>query len=359
MKTSKTNSLLRLVAFLLITVVLIGVVGVVSEGMEKKPEQNNPTNQPESNIPSPPATDIPSVVTRYENYLSGLSCSLEESQEIPLCYMLTPSTAIYGIKDAELTIEFPLENGKTRLLLYTTKTSTLGKIGSIAPARKYITPLLSSFGGILVHNGEDDTVNYSSSEIKNNIDLSKSNAYSYTEGYAQVYTNNNLIANALENLRFITKQSQAPTLPYSFPDSLDKTVRGTYQAQNIRIPFHEENQAHLMYDVSCGEYKYERNGEYLTDLHTGESVSYKNAFILFCDTTTYERTDTTELVLETNEGGIGYYFTNGTMTKFIWIRDAEGRLLFNDLSGQKLVINRGNTYISFFKTTQKNSVTIY
>ena len=357
MKISKTNSLLRLVAFLLITVVLVGAVGIVSEGIEKEPTTND-TNQPNAPILTPPATDIPAVSERYENYLSGLSCSMIDSKTVPICYMMSPTSNLYGIKDAELTIEFPLENGQTRLLVYTSNTGALGKIGAIAPMRRFMSPFISAFGGILAHNGMDDTVPYSSENVDGTIDLSKSNAYSYTEGQGQVHTNGKLISSALENLQYITTLNTKPSLPYLFPDSPEEVIHGTYQGQNITIPFAIQNKTQLIYDISTGAYRYESNGQARTDYHSGEVVSYENVFILFSDSTTYERADTTELVFECAEGGVGYYFTKGSMTKFIWtIKD--GHMLFKDLSGQKLVINRGNSYFSIYKTTQKNSILIY
>ena len=359
MKISKTNSLLRLVAFLLITVVLIGIVGIVSEGKEKEPEENI-ENPPQNNLQTPPATDIPAVLQRYENYLSGLSCSLEESEAIPFCYLMSSSSPLYGIQDAELTIEFPIEFGQSRLLVYTSKTDTLGKIGAIVPARKYLSPLLSTFGGIFVHNGQDDTVNYYQTEILNQtIDLSKSNVYSYTEGYGQIYTNGNLISNAMENLHYETKLNSSSVLPYTFSSNLNGNIQGQYPAQNISIPFDTQNKASLVYNIYSGEYRCEKNGQEIIDYHTGENIYYKNVFVLFCDTTTYERADTTELVLETNNSGLGYYFTNGSMIKFNWETDSNGNLQFKDLSGEKLTINRGNSYIAFYKSTQKNSVTYY
>ena len=358
MKNTKTSSLLRLVAFLLITVVLIGVVGVISEGIEKEPNgdiQNNTDN----NIPSPPATDIPAVNIQYENYLSGLLCSKEESDTIPLCYMMHTSGALYGIKDAELTIEFPVENGQSRLLVYTSKTSHLGKIGSVASARMYLASILSTFGGILVHNSVDDTILYTDTRIENSIDISKSNVYSYTEGHGLIYTNASLITNALEDLKFTTQQITKPSLPFVFDNNYESIVRGQYPCRNIHIPMHANNNLSLIYDITTREYMIEQNGTLRMDSHTGEYVSYKNAFILFSNTTTYERAETTELVFEVEEGGTGYYFTEGAMEKIIWETDGDGHLVFKNLSGEKLTVNRGTTYISFYKTTQKKTITIY
>ena len=359
MKNMKTSSLLRLIAFLLITVVLVGVVGVVSEGLENTPDDNSPATG-NSNTQTPPASDVPTVTLRYENYLSGLQCSYEESMQKSLCYLMSPSSDMYGIQGAELTIEVPLENGKSRLLVYTSDTDKLGKIGAIAPMRGYMSTLFSSFGGILVHNGTDDTVNYQApaADIPC-IDISKSNAYSYSEGQGLHYTNGNLISNALEGLNIPYEENTAIKLPYVFPNSYDGVIRGQIQCQNVTVPNGTYGNVRLIYDISSSQYRVESNGAMRMDYHSGDAVGYKNAFVLFCDTTTYERSDTTELVLELTSGGTGYYFTEGTMIKFIWSVNENGSLEFRDTTGQILIINRGASYITFCKTTQRNNVTIY
>ena len=360
MKNTKTNSLLRLVAFLIITVVFIGVVGVMSsEGAEKVPD-NDTQSSPESNIQTPPATDIPAVTIRYENYLSGLFCSKEESERVPICYSMDPDASLYGVANADLTIEFPVEFGQSRLLVYTHKTELSGKIGAIAPLRKYMSYVLSSFGGIIAHNGYDDTVTYQSANVPvPTIDFSKSTSYSYNEGRGLVYTNSALMSGALNNLSLPTIETSNISLPYAFSSTYANLVYGTLQGQNVSIPFGAQNNVRLLYDATKDEYRCEQNGIVRIDALDGEVVYYKNVFVLFCDSATYEKAETTELVLDITSGGQGYYFTNGTMLKFKWEYNDKDGLTFLDLSGQKLIINRGNSYIAFYKSTQISSISIY
>ena len=360
MKISKTSSLLRLVAFLLITVVFIGIVGVVSsEGAGNTPEEDGQANQ-EGNTQNPPATDIPTASVRYENYLSGLSCSKEESERFPVCYVMNPEASLYGLANADLTVECPVEFGQSRLLVYTNQTALAGKIGAIAPWRSYMSYVFSSFGGIVVHSGCDDTVDYDTRENQNpTIDLSKSNAYSYSEGRGAIYTNGALMSNALESLRASIQQEFTPELPYAFTSTYSNLVYGSFQGQNVAIPFGTQNNVRLLYDSLSGEYRCEQNGKVRIDGLSGESLYYKNVFILFTDSMTYEKANTTELVLDIRAGGQGYYFTNGTMMKLNWALGEDGGLIFYELSGQKLVINRGTTYIAFYKTTEKSLISIY
>ena len=235
MKNTKTSSLLRLVAFLLITVVLIGAVGLVSEGMNAQPDTDPPVdetekeNKDESNQSgTPPTTQNPTIpqppIPEHLNYLSGLECSKESVDMLPTAYLIDSSMPLYGMSDSILNIEFPIEDGSSRILMFTQADKSIGKIGSITKTRKFINTLCAFFGGILIHNGEDDSVEYAShAEIENVIDLSKSTAYAYSEGNAHLYTNSSLMANALDNSRVPTRFSSSPVLPFYFRDYFSET----------------------------------------------------------------------------------------------------------------------------------------
>lgn len=370
MKNTKTSSLFRLVAFLLITVVLIGAVGLVSEGMNKHPgEESTDNEKADSNTSdegeedgAPPTMETPEPTPptppEYLNYLSGLECTKENVDKIPTAYLLDSSMPIYGMSDSILSIEFPIEDGTSRILMYTDGAKSLGKIGSITQTRKFINTLCSYFGGILVHNGEDDAVEYSQGKQGGSaIDLSKSSSYAYSEGSSHLYTNASLMANALDNSRVPTRFSSYPSLPFYFRGYFDEQIKASESAKRITIPFGQENRVSLVYNEETERYMYQRNGINRVDLHNGEYIEYDNAFVLFCDSTTYERSDATELVLDTQGGGTGYYCTGGTLMKILWSEDASGNLRFTNTKGELLCINRGTSYISFYKTTLKAQIT--
>ncbi|MBO5945681.1 MAG: DUF3048 C-terminal domain-containing protein, partial [Clostridia bacterium] len=88
-----------------------------------------------------------------------------------------------------------------------------------------------------------------------------------------------------------------------------------------------------------------------------EIVTFSNAFILFANSTTYENADASQLVINTTAGGRGYYFSKGKYTEIIWENNDEG-LIFKDLSGEVLCINTGNSYITYYKASQSESITI-
>ena len=92
------------------------------------------------------------------------------------------------------------------------------------------------------------------------------------------------------------------------------------------------------------------------DMLTGDNISFKNVFILFANATTYENSDGTELVIDTVSGGRGYYISNGGLTEFVWSTTKSGELVFKNLMGETLVVNRGNAYIAYYKASLASDI---
>ena len=90
----------------------------------------------------------------------------------------------------------------------------------------------------------------------------------------------------------------------------------------------------------------------------GSDISYKNVFVLFANSTTYESADGTELTIDTYAGGSGYYASNGQMTEINWRLSDDGSLIFTTLNGEILKVNPGNSYISYYKASVSSDVTI-
>ena len=91
---------------------------------------------------------------------------------------------------------------------------------------------------------------------------------------------------------------------------------------------------------------------------SGKNVSFNNVFVLFSDATTYEKASGTELVMDVMSGGKGYYVTQGTLTEFKWALNELGELNFYSLSGERLTVNRGNSYFAFYKASESPKVKI-
>ena len=86
-------------------------------------------------------------------------------------------------------------------------------------------------------------------------------------------------------------------------------------------------------------------------------ITYTNAFVLYANSTTYENSDASQLVMNTTSGGRGYYFSKGKYTEINWTVE-DGNLMFTTLGGDPLNVNPGNSYITYFKTSKSESVLI-
>ena len=91
---------------------------------------------------------------------------------------------------------------------------------------------------------------------------------------------------------------------------------------------------------------------------TGETISYTNVFILFANTVTYENSDGIEMVFDTVSGGKGYYLSNGMLSEFKWCVDEMNNLKFYNLMNEELVINKGNVYMAYYKTSRELDIVL-
>lgn len=367
MKSLKTSSLFRLAALLVIAVIAICLVGFVAEGW-----QSEPPKQPESGETDPNSgntdentdgngeTVVPDSPKppQYIHDLTGLEITAEEYQQRSLCFVMDATSPLYGIHGASLTIEIPVESGQSRFLVYQDAAENLGKIGSITKGRECIARLLDFFGGIAIHSGADGThLPGDTPSARLAFDLSANSGFSYSEGADYLYSNKDLLLAGLQKVGISLTASETLTLPFCFNPFFSDPIRFTTSAQAITLPYGEGNETGLYYDGSTSKYLLAKNGTVLTDLLNGKSIAFQNVFVLFADSTTYESVNQTEMIIDTDGGGKGYYFTEGTAQTIEWSLDDAGKLVFKNEAGEVLTVNRGTSYIGFYKASLAASVT--
>lgn len=383
MKSFKMNSLQKLISFILIAVLLICTVGFAADGWQSPddepdsgkvdnttdntdentdgniPPQTEPTEPPTEETPTEPPenTDIPSIPeTVFTSAITGLEINAEQNKATPIGFVLDPKSPLYGVSSSDLALEFPLEDGNTRLLSYTTNYSMLWKVGTLAPTRAFISGSSNFFGGIVVSYGNDDIVKYSAWDTtKIDLDISKITDCYYIENTLYVYTSKDFVDNALKTNQTIS-QSGYKNAPYLF-NQTDSDVLGTTEASSVIIPYSDINETELYYSEGSGQYLYFKSGSRKVDMLNGKNVAFTNVFILFANATTYEKADGTELVIDTLSGGTGYYISKGYLTEMRWSIDENGCLTFKTLSGELLTVNKGNAYISYYKASNASKVT--
>ena len=321
-----------------------------TQNNESIKDENTPEDPPVTE-PEPPEEEIPI----YINPITGLQVSESKYNTVPTGTVLNPTAPLYGVSDSELSIEFPIEDGSSRLLVYNTSEEVLWKIGALAPTRKFISGMSNFFGGIVVSYGEDDIIIYDAWETDAFLlDISKYSDCYYAENTLYVYTSENMIELAKTKKSQVQSQIYYKSAPYDF--YADESFLGTGNASTVIIPYSDKNETELYYHEKSGEYLYYKSANRKMDMLTGKNISYKNVFILFADATTYEKSGGSELVVDIISGGRGYYISNGRYVEFTWSTDVSGALSFFSLNGEKLKVNPGNNYFAYYKSSSASKV---
>ena len=212
------------------------------------------------------------------------------------------------------------------------------------------------FGGTVVSYGSDDIVKYTAIDTsKLLLDLSAVPGSFFLQNTHNVYTSYDMVSSALLRMQNSLTPSTYKAAPFVFSDT--KTT-GTAKAASVIIPYSSSSETELYYSEAAEEYLFFKSGSKRVDMLNGQNIAYTNVFVLFADSTTYEKANGTELVLDTTAGGSGYYISRGEMCEISWSTDENGQLVFKTLDGNILKVNRGNSYIGYFKASNSSAVTI-
>ncbi len=358
MKKIKASSFTKLIAFLLIATILICLVGFSAEGWQSRDDNDsnsdkavNDSGNVDEDKDQVSTPQIPQI--KYYDYLTGKEVSETEAHMRKVAFLFTADAPLYGISKGDLVMEFPTADNTTRLLVYTDAINSLGKIGTIAPTKGFISNMIGAFGGILVASGTDENKEYESLDVsKSFFDLSKVNGYSYTEYTHYVYSNCDLIKAGLTNNGFSITEATHTALPYIISTNENFTLSGK-QAEKLVYTYGEGQTTELYYSLELGKYVLYKNGVQKNDLLYDKAVTYDNAFVLFANSLTYESESGSDLILETLSGGTGYYARDGVVTEIFW-EWHDGVMRFSDSSGKIITVGQGNSYIGFMKSSQKS-----
>ncbi len=381
MKNLKLKGFYKFLSLLLIAILVASAVGFAASGRETTPTQpdsgdvGNTTDETDENkdgtgpddgakpdndnSTTPDEEQTPPIITEPEEIfiskITGLKITEEEYNSIPKGIVVDPMRPLYGISKSDLAVEFPIEDGTSRLVAYTTNAEVMWKIGSLKATRNFISNMSNFFGGVVVSYGNDDKVVYDAWETDDIVlDLAQYSDCYYVENTLYVYTSENMINIAENRMSASAALTEYKNAPYTFSDT---KISGVTEASAVTIPYSNQNVTNLYYHEGSGKYLYYKGDNRRMDMLTGENVSFTNVFILFSNATTYENSDGTELVIDTVAGGRGYYISNGGLTEFVWSTNKSGELVFKNLMGETLTVNTGSSYIAYYKASLAANIT--
>ena len=327
------------------------------------PEQTEPIGVTEP-IPETTVAEIPPEPLFYHP-LTGLETTeaASVSRPVAVCFGNT-SYALpqFGIGRNDVLLEFPIENGATRLVMVTTEYETLEKIGGIRSTRDYISDVTAAFDAIQVYAGTSDVTASVLFENRDTLDYLTQNLQSlcYRDTSRimphNLMTTGSLIESEIGKLGYRTTISDGFTAPFTFPAAPGKVESGDLSASEILVAFSSTQNASFSYQSETGVYLRSQLGEKQIDGIDRKQLSFTNVIILSSDCATYESANGSEFSLLLR-GGNGKYITDGTARDVTW-RMENGVFSLFDVDGNRLTVNRGTTYIGFVRVSDTNALSI-
>lgn len=341
-------------------------ISVVSEVSEESETQSEPTPEPTSEPTLEP-------ISEYTNPLTGIVDLTDEAiGSRPVAVMinnLTVALPQYGIGDADIIFEVPVEGTITRLMAIYADYTRVPDICSVRSARYYFPIISESFDAIYVHWGSntqfaDPELEELGTDNLNGMTASSSlfgrDQDRLSDGYSLEHTGvlyGSYIPTAMANNGYDTEISEDKAGLFFNFNSEPTPANGEelyefqfdYGAYYSDFVYDEENQVYLKF----------HNGSEHIEGTTGEQLSFTNVFIL--ETAVNDMPNGSSGVQEidvTSDGSkIGYYISNGCIEKITWKKETKQDMFtFYTLDGEELSINVGKTYIGIGDPTYNSDL---
>lgn len=265
-----------------------------------------------------------------------------------------------GLQEAYMVYEVIVEGGETRLMALF-KGVDLKKIGPVRSARHYFLDYAMENDAIYTHFGESPQA---SSDIKkysiNNIDGIAEDGTTFWRVNDKVSPHNAVTSTAkllesAKNKKYKVTSREESVLNY-VTDEVD--LEEGQEAVSVTIPHSQLQTVAYEYDKENKVYERQARGKEQVDWDTQKTITTKNIIITFCDN--YDLADTEDKGRQglKNIGTFdGYYITNGKAIKIKCIKtDRAKQTKYQDLEGNEIKVNDGNTFVNICPTNAKVTI---
>lgn len=266
----------------------------------------------------------------------------------------------YGIEQADIIFELPVEGGITRLMAVYADYTAVPDVCSVRSCRYYYPLLCLGMDAIYCHWGEDMTIALETLNRTgiDHLDGGYEEKMFYRDQervgkYASEHTGylkGSELPEVIAEKGFRTDVSEmySGTL-FSFADT--EYVPAEMTAQTAVLNFSSAYYSTFTYNSETGEYMKQHSGEPQIDGKTGNQLAFDN--VLALQTDIHTRPDGYLMDVALN-GGTGYYVSKGGAQTIRWEKKGENLPIeLFDAAGNELTLNPGETYIGIIGT-EKN-----
>ena len=288
--------------------------------------------------------------------------SLENQR--PICLMVNniiDAMPQSGISKADITFEILVEGGVTRYLCVFKDYASLGKTGPVRSARHYYVPMNDFLDGIYAHYGWS---NYAQQLIEaegtNNLNglYDAETYYRDNSRYAphNVYTDGARLAAGVERAGYRTEYKDGVGRIFDF-NLEDTPLNHGQKANKVITAYNGQQTRWFEYNEEDKRYYRWQYNEPQMDCEVNEQLSYKNVIVMFADYSPIDDGYLLHLDWYTKNNK-ALYFTDGEYKEITWENINEEQVRFFDSDGKLLKMNPGNTFITVFKSSETDLVTI-
>ena len=364
---------------------LFGLTGCGATQEEPEPEvveeemtqEEEPVEEEPEEVVEEPATAYPVIEERevvdgkIQSYLTGEWTSEESATRRPIAVMIpnnAPAMPQYGLSQAGIIYEAPVEGRITRLMAVFENFDDLDRIGPVRSCRDYFLYVAMGYEAIYCNWGlakpyVEELINrenyYNVSAAVDGIHNPADEAYGRVSrpGYAKEFTGYLMIDglfDAVDRLGYDWNYDENYVPPFLFaaddvtadyadkeaatmiyPGGKSESNSGGYGAYHPYFEYHEEDGLYYRY----------QDGKEQIDEYNGEQLAVSNVVFQYCHGEV--RDDHDYLAFGVHGEGDAIVFTNGKAIKGTWMR-YDGDFTpakFYDEDGNEIIFNQGKTWV--------------
>ena len=354
------------------------IVEPVEEGPSEEQEEKEPVEEEEEPEEEEALTTAYPVIEErtvvngeIQSYLTGEWKSTDQATRRPIAVMIPnnkPAMPQYGLSQAGIIYEAPVEGRITRLMAVFEDFDHLDRIGPVRSSRDYFVYVAMGYEAIYCNWGlarpyVEELINrpnyYNVSQGVAGIHNPAGEAFDRVDrpGYAQEFTGYLMIDGlfkAVERLEYdwvydwnhvppflfaaddvIADYADNDTAVMIYPGGLSSSNSGGYGAYHPYFEYHEDD--HLYYRY--------QDGQKQIDEYNNEQLTVSNVVFQYCHGEV--RDDHDYLAFGVHGEGDALVFTNGKVIKGTWMR-YDGDFTpakFYDEEGNEIIFNQGKTWV--------------
>lgn len=359
----------KILAVLLVAIMAVTAAGCsqgepsssIGESQVKSESSKSEASQAESSGNDGEREEDYVVATQSTNLLTGRDTLSEGAYgKRPIALSINnieDSWPQYGISDADMIFEIPVEYNITRLMALYGDYTKVPDVCSIRSCRYYYPILAEGMDAAYFHSGMDEV------HARGILDGLGITTYDTTpgelferdqdrldEGYALEHTmkfiGSKLPEAAVDNdIRTDLKDGYKTT---AFKFAKTETVPTGESCDKLRVTFGEDYYSDFTFDSASKTYLKDHSGTPHMDVATDKQLAFTNLLILETSIQIFDGDESGRKEIDIyGDHYKGYYVSGGKVQNITWSKpDASAQLKIYGEDGQEILINQGKTYIS-------------